>query len=265
MSGSTGAARRRAARAIAGFAALNAAILWLGIARAAPQKNLLLNPDFTKGSGDSPDDWRTEGWIEKPTTTTYEWHHAEAGKPAELVVNSTEANDARWMQSMTLEEGWYYMSAEVRSENVGAKETGATISVLEDGISSEDLKGTAAWKKVGFYVKIGPHGADIDVALRVGGYSSLNTGRGFFRNPSVVKIDAPPPGAERVFDLDKIRKESVTPPIGRPWTLIAAFIVLFISATVGWRVFGETPVEASSAPPRARPQPTRAERRRARR
>jgi dolichyl-phosphate-mannose-protein mannosyltransferase len=238
--------------------------------RAAESAQVLLNGDFSKGSGDSPDHWRTEGWREAPTITTYKWIRPANGQPGQLEVDNLQPNDARWQQSLTLNPGWYHFSVELKADNVGAKETGASISVLEDGIISEDLKGTSDWRKVDFYLKVGSAGSDIDVALRVGGYASLNTGRAFFRNASVVPVDAPPKAAARVFDLSAIRKESQSPPVGQPWTLVATFLLLAIAAYIGWRIYGEAEVAAqhaqaappSSPQPKAGPSPGKKARRR---
>jgi hypothetical protein len=57
-------------------------------------RNLVLNGDLSKGSGNSPDHWRAEGWDQKPDTTTYTWSF-QPGSPGELLVNSRTANDAR--------------------------------------------------------------------------------------------------------------------------------------------------------------------------
>src|ERR1019366_6552220 len=154
---------------------------------AAEQKNLLLNGDFAKGSEDQPDLWRTEAWINKPDAFLAHWH-SYPDKPSELEVDNLQADDGRWMQSLTVQPGWYQLSVDLRTENVGAKESGATISVMEDGIMSADIHGTTDWQRVTLYLKVGEHGADIDVALRIGGFGSLNTGKAFFRNASLVRI-----------------------------------------------------------------------------
>jgi dolichyl-phosphate-mannose-protein mannosyltransferase len=203
------------------------------------EKNLLLNPDLSRGAGNSPDHWRTEGWDQRPSVTNYKWIAPAGGALGVLEVESSEPNDARWMQGLSLGPGWYYVVAEIRTEGVPSDQTGASISLLEDGITSLELKGTTQWSKQGFYLKVGHYGADIEVALRLGGYGSLNKGRAFFRNPSLVPVSAPPQGAEHVFDLAQIRKASETPPVGKPWTLAAVFILLGAVAAVGWRFFGE--------------------------
>ena len=130
------------------------------------------------------------------------------------------------------------------------------MSLDEDGISSLDLHGNSNWQKLGFYLKIGRHGADVDVALRLGGFGSLNTGRAFFRSASVAKVGAVPEGASYVFNLSAIRRSLAARPVGKPWTLAAVYALLIIAAIAGWKVY------AADEPGPAHPQLPRAERRR---
>jgi hypothetical protein len=230
-------------------------------ARAPDGPNLLSNADFAHGSGKSPDDWRTGGWNESPAVTSYDWLHS-AGSEPELVVNNLQANDARWLQTLTLGPGWYYVGAEARTEQVPPNAAGASVSLDEDGINSPDLHGAADWHSLGLYLKVGAHGAEVDVALRLGGFGSLNTGRAFFRNARVVKLDALPANAGPIFDLSAVRRSLVAPPVGKPWTLAAAFVLLAILAVIGWKLYGAD--ELAPAPVGARPPPSlpRGERRR---
>jgi hypothetical protein len=209
--------------------------------RASAAKNLLINGDFSKGSEDQPDEWRTEAWIQKPDAFATHWH-APGKDPGEMEVDNLQANDGRWKQSLSLAPGWYQLSADIRTENVGDKETGASISVMEDGIMSPELKGTSDWRRVSLYLKVGTGGADIDVALRIGGFASLNTGRAFFRNAVLEKIDAPPPNATPTFDLASIRKEAEPVPIGKWWSMVLTFMALAAIAVVGWRMFVDAPI-----------------------
>jgi hypothetical protein len=209
-------------------------------AHADVARNLLVNGDFTRGSGDSVDGWRTDAWILTPGTTDYSRIAPHDGQPAELEVFTHRDNDARWAQLLSLGPGWYYISAEARTEDVLTFMVGANVSVLEDGIKSEDLKGTTGWQRIGLYLKIPARGADIDVALRLGGYMNLSRGAALFRNASVTKVAAPPPGAPYVYDLGEIRKQETTGPIGSPWTLVATFILFIAVAALGWRMLGES-------------------------
>jgi len=223
--------------------------------------NLLSNGDFAHGSGKSPDDWRTGGWNESPSVTSYDWLHS-AGSEPELIVNNLQPNDARWLQTLTLGPGWYYIGTEARTENVPLSAAGASISLDEDSINSPDLHGAADWQSLGLYLKVGPYGADVDVALRLGGFGSLNTGRAFFRNAHVVKLDALPANASPTFDLSAVRRSLVAPPVGKPWTLVATFVLLAIVVIVGWKIYGVD--ELAPAPAGAQPPPSmpRGERRR---
>ncbi|MDO8433942.1 MAG: hypothetical protein Q7S58_16205 [Candidatus Binatus sp.] len=247
---------RRSILLCAIFAAL---VITPSLSRAA--ENLLKNGDFSTGSGDQPDVWRTEAWINKPESFETHWTNPPAPGISELEVNNIEANDGRWMQSLTLGPGWYELSAEVRTENVGDKETGASISVLEDGVMSADIHGTSGWQRVSLYLRVGKQGADIDVGLRVGGFGSLNTGKAFFKNSRLIKIDAPPPQATPAFDLTEIRKQALPVPIGRPYSMVLTFIGLILVAIVGWRVFGEEQPVAQPASDAAKKRTERAARR----
>jgi hypothetical protein len=223
---------------------------------AAQVSNLLANPKLSKGAGNSPDDWQTQAWQEGSEYSTYQWTHEE-GRPGELSVTNIKANDARWAQSLNLTSGWYHFSADVRAQNVGKDATGANLSIMEDGISSLDLKGTTDWQSVGFYLKVGTKGADLELACRVGGFGSLNTGTVFCRNILMEKVAAPPAGAQALYDLDKIRKDSAEVPIGSPWTVVAAFLFLIALSVFGWRTFGQTMSPRESEEPPARRASTR--------
>jgi hypothetical protein len=208
------------------------------ISRAA-DRNLLNNGDFARGSGNSCDGWRVDAWILSPTATEFKWVPPSGAEPAELEIDTHHDNDARWEQTVSLAPGWYYFSVEARTEKILQFFIGATISVLEDSIMSANLKRTNDWTKLGFYLRVGPKGADVDVALRVGGFMNLNRGKAFFRRASVVKVSGPPPGDQHVFDLEQIRKDEVTGPIGQTWSLVATFIAFIVIAMVGWRMFSE--------------------------
>jgi len=182
------------------------------IGHADSHDNALHNGDLTKGSGNSPDSWRTAGWKSGSDYTTYQWRHPPGG-PAELEVSSAKANDAYWAQTVHLGPGWYHFTANVRAEAIPQTSSGANISVLEDGITSPHLRGTTDWQTIGFYLKVGEPGADVDFACRLGGFSSLNIGKAVCRNLQAVKIEAPPANAEATFkyDLDAIRRPAVPP------------------------------------------------------
>jgi hypothetical protein len=220
--------------------------------RASAGGNLLQNGDFAVGSGDSVDEWRSDAWILTAGTTDYVWMRPQAGHGGEVEVDTHRDNDARWVQQVSLTPGWYYISAEARTVGVQRTFTGANVAVLEDGISSVDLRNDSDWRRLGFYLKIGPQGADVDVALRLGGYMNLTRGRAFFRDARVEQVSGLPAGADRVFDLDEIRKEEVTGPVGHTWTLVVTLIALVLLASVGWRMLDASGMAPAATADRAK-------------
>ena len=180
--------------------------LWMIFSAAGAQAadNLLLNGDLTRGSGNTPDQWHAMAWKNGPEFSTFSWHHGQ-GAHAELEISSVQPNDASWAQNAHLAPGWYRFAASIRTEGVGEESAGASLSLGEDGISSRVLHGTTDWQTVEFYLKVGEPGADVLLACRLGGFSSLNTGKVFCRDLEASAVGQPPPGASLSYDLDLTR------------------------------------------------------------
>jgi hypothetical protein len=166
------------------------------------------NGDLTHGA-DAPDYWQSNPGL--PGTSILRWNHSGKG-PAELQIDNIKPNDCHWTQIVHLDPGWYLFTAEVRAEGVPSEHAGANLSSLEDGIISTPISGTTDWKTLGFYLKVGQAGADLPIACRLGGYSSPNTGKAFFRNITGIKVNAPSQENIPRYDLDTIRGIGVTPP-----------------------------------------------------
>lgn len=217
--------------------------------------NLLNNGNLARGSGNSCDAWRTDAWILSPTASDFTWIAPEGDHPGQVEIDTSRDNDARWVQTLSLTGGWYHISVWARTEDILPYFTGANISVLEDTIVSADLRGTQPWQQLDLYLKIPPYGADVDVAMRVGGYANLTRGKAFFHDPRVVRVDAPPAGAAHVYDLGAIRKADAPGPIGSHWSLYLTYLMLTIAAVVGWRLFMFEPgsAAATAEPPRIAP------------
>jgi hypothetical protein len=206
---------------------------------ACAEDNLLHNGDFKIGSGDSVDGWQNDAWVQSPGTTDYHWIRPAEGQAGQVEVFTHKDNDARWKQPVTLTSGWYEISVEVRTEKVLPFFTGVSISTLDNGVMSTDLRGDNDWKRLQFYLKVGPRGADVDVCLRLGGYMNLTRGRALFRDARLVRIEAPPAGADHVYDLDAVRKAQFSGPIGSLWSLAATFAMLMALAGLGWWLLAE--------------------------
>jgi hypothetical protein len=162
-------------------------------------QDVVVNGNLSAGSNGKPDGWTTRAY--QLQLAAFDWQRPP-GSPAELVVINSKPNDAYWLQAIHLGAGWYHFTAEMRTENVGGS-AGATLCVPAGGITSRELNGTTDWQTVGFYLKAGTAGADVELTCRLGGFASLNTGKGFCRNIKGITVDAPVPG-DPAFDLDVI-------------------------------------------------------------
>ncbi|HLH77212.1 MAG TPA: hypothetical protein VKV28_10435 [Candidatus Binataceae bacterium] len=186
------------------FLALAVTLGWPALTRA--QENLLLNPDLSQGSGNSPTDWVGQSWLQGQPNSKYQgtlqW--LSQSQPAELEVSNSAPDDARWVQTLQLDAGLYHLTAEIKTDNVGKGAVGANISVLEGWFLSQSLTGTNDWQPVGFYLNVPPGGANVTFACRLGFYSNLNTGTAYCRNMSVLPATASPDGSEPVYQFPAV-------------------------------------------------------------
>jgi len=166
------------------------------------------NGDLTHGT-DAPDYWRSNPGL--PGLSILRWNRPTGG-PAELEISNLKPNDSHWTQDVHLEPGWYLFTASVRAEGVPRDHAGANLSSLEDGIISSTLSGTTGWKTLGFYLRVGKAGGDLPIACRLGGYSSPNTGKAWFRHITGTRVDEPTQPDIPRYDLDVIRGIGAVPP-----------------------------------------------------
>jgi hypothetical protein len=175
-------------------------------------RNTILNGDLVKGNDEAPEFWNTRAYKKEPRATIYRWNHT-GDAPASLEILSTEANDARWEQNVRLAPGWYFFTAELRTEDVGPGGTGGCLSLIDHGVFvSHELRGTTDWQKVGFYLKAAQPNDTADLACRLGGFGALNTGRLFCRQFDLSKIAEPPDDGLPRFDLAAIRSQVAQSP-----------------------------------------------------
>jgi hypothetical protein len=92
--------------------------------------------------------------------------------------------------------------------------------------------------------------------LRLGGFSSTNTGRAFFRAVRMDKVKAAG-NDDPAYNLDNIRRAALSPPVGSRWTLYATFLLLGLIAVLGWRAMGESEPVGASAQETAAPKRSR--------
>ena len=195
---------------IATVAAVVASVIVVRIARNGPKPvydvELVKNGGMEQldASGDAEgwyrDMWFWDDGISDLTLST----DAYEGEYALMVVNYGE-NDARFVQDIAVEpDAWYHLSCMVKSEDCGNGLAGAGISVLGCSATSEYAYSTLGdWVRLDLYGRTGEKQRTMSVALRVGGYSALNTGKAWFDDVSVTRVRSVPDAFEAVrFTMD---------------------------------------------------------------
>ncbi len=167
----------------------------------AAAASLVQNGDLARGAGGLPAEWRTDRWDTSAGATDFLWKAPADGEPGQAGIRNSKPNDARFVQDLRVkEETWYHIQGKVRTVNVGANAIGAYLSLMEGFQNSEDVKGTQPeWQTVEMWVKTEKWQDRLQLALRLGGYSSLNTGEAWFSGVSVDAVSGPPPNAKNVY------------------------------------------------------------------
>jgi hypothetical protein len=176
-------------------ALLTVALVTPAVALASAE--LVKNGLVVQGHDGKPDGWLSDGFAKDATEFT--WNVGDNGLGV-LGIKSSKPNDARWAQSVPVSPStWYQVSGWIRAEDVGATSMGAYLSVMDTFNNSRDLRGTSGWQPVGFWVKTGKIETSLQIACRLGGYSSLNTGSAQCAGISVIAAGTPKAGDPFVY------------------------------------------------------------------
>ena len=164
-------------------------------------ENFVQNGDLARGGGNAPEEWRTDKWDQSAGATEFMWRAPSGDQPGQAGIKNAKPNDARFVQDLHVrEQSWYHITGKVRTENVGQAAIGAYLSLMEGFQNSEDVKGTHSdWQSVELWVKTEKWQDRIQLALRLGGYSSLNTGEAWFADVAAEPVSGPAPNAKNVY------------------------------------------------------------------
>ena len=175
------------------------ALLLLAPASAEATRELVRNPLLTRGKAGEPLFWKKAAYRMETEITEFAWT-TDATKVGVLSIHNKVENDARYEQTVQVSpDTWYRVTGWGKAENVGAGKMGLYISVMGTFHNSRDLRGTLDWQPLSFWVKTGSLETKLQIACRLGGYSSLNTGRGWCTGISVVAAGTPEPAAKYVY------------------------------------------------------------------
>lgn len=162
-------------------------------------RELVKNPLLSKGSNGKPLHWKAEGYRMEPEVTAFEWTLDKDGIGV-LEIDNKVGNDARYVQTVKVSPNtWYRITGWGKAENVGPTKMGLYISVMGTFHNSRDLRGTLDWQPLGFWVQTGNLETKLQIACRLGGYSSLNTGKGWCTGISVSAAGTPQPDKQHVY------------------------------------------------------------------
>jgi len=164
--------------------------------------NLLPNAELTGGSGAAPAYWRHHSIYDAfpSDIVSFSWFHPP-GASGELRITGQTSDLARWMQTVSLNPGWYLLSAELRTEDLDPN----TIAAAQIGIDQGDRLWTvetdprqrAKWTSAGVYFKVASsyRQVRIDCAIQ-------SPGKAFFRSLRLARLEGPPSPDSTQFDLD---------------------------------------------------------------
>lgn len=212
-----------------------AAIGFMPIAHA--EGNLLSNGGFEDPATGAISSWKQDVWHKEPDVTRFSTvtSPVHSGRFAAMIEN-TQANDAKWVQKVAVKPNTLYrLSGWIYAEQAGEAAKGANVSVLGVFDTSADWKTTGGgWKQVELYGKTGREQKEAEVAVRLGGYGSLNTGRAYFDDIAFEEVKEAPSAVHVIsFDAQSSSaspSQQAQPPSGAAFKVIVyslAYAALF--------------------------------------
>ena len=148
---------------------------------------LLKNSSFENGS----QYWNYSKYESRPGCAVLEGVSGGNSDTILLKIVHSEPADSRITQNVTLTPNLpYSVSASLKIDNVYRRKKGAYLCVMGiNGIESLELKGSSDWQTIEFIIiNRAALKKTIEVAARLGGYGSMNTGSIRIRNFLMIPI-----------------------------------------------------------------------------
>lgn len=215
--------------------------LILGAAPVRAAENLLKNGSFEEGKEASS--WEQDVWNHGDTYSkllTVSDVFRTGGRS--VLIESMRENDAKLVQTVKVKEDKLYrLSGWIKAESAGSGAKGANLSVLGALETSADFTDTKGeWQYAELYGRTGAKQKELKVAVRLGGYGSLNKGKAYFDDIVLEEVDSAPSGAKVIsFAEEKAPAssggEAAAVTTGTPFKLMGyalAFFGLYAAAYV---------------------------------
>jgi len=198
----------------------------------------LQNGRFTDAPNGVPANWRVDAW--NRDYSEFGWEPAGGAGGAARIVSRTP-NDARLCQTIpVVPGGTYRVSARVKTADVGATTAGALIALEPRIADSPDVKGTHDWETIEVTAGSGERDS-MDVCLRLGSYSNLNTGTAWFSDVRVEQVGGPEPGTRPSW-WSRLSLAPIAATLQRStWGEIAVPLLGGVLLAFGLGVFGRRP------------------------
>jgi len=187
-----------AVRTVLLIALLLAAIPVSAAWAAGDDANVALNGSFEELGGDGPADWTRDVHVAGEATSRLTVGEGDAHSGSRFVtIESFRPNDAKWTQTVAVKpDTLYKLSCWIRVERAGsAQAVGANVSVLGVVATSPDLRSAGDWRRVELVGRTGADQRQLTVAVRLGGYGSLNVGKADFDDFRLEELAEAPAGA----------------------------------------------------------------------
>jgi dolichyl-phosphate-mannose-protein mannosyltransferase len=162
------------------------------------EANIVLNGSFEEVNADEPANWIRDAYLPGEENSQMKVVEGVAHTGSRFAtIENLQRNDAKWTQTVSVKpDTLYKLSCWVRVVQVNDKDaTGANVSVLGIGTTSRDLKiSSGRWELLEFVGRTGAGQEQVTVAVRLGSYGNLNTGKADFDDFRMEKLDEVPPG-----------------------------------------------------------------------
>ena len=173
--------------------ALLLCMLFMICAGAFAHGNILQNPEISVAEG-AAQGWTADAW--DVSRSVMEADAAGMDGNGALYISSATENDARFVQTVSVDPDTDYRLACYVKADCSEGGAGANISVGNSFARSDGVFDTQGeWVLVEMYGKTGPDQTEMDIYLRLGGYSAVSTGEAWFDCVTVEHAHDVPEGA----------------------------------------------------------------------
>ena len=231
------------------------AVLLLGNA-CADGGNLLRNGGFEEvNTLGMPADWHTVSYYDTDSNTLFAITDEEAHSGAySAKIMNANLNDARYVTRLKVEpESMYRVSGYILVKEMDDVGNGANFGLENEYAASESVFNTnGEWQYIEWYGETDTGQTEVDLGVRVGGYSAESKGTAYFDDIVVEKVQTLPEGvfADFWFTLNVSDTHSVdgdaTPQKSTGWFILLALLFAGLTALMARWLLSDSKLKPAS-------------------